>query len=89
MTNDKPDLTSEGVHAIDKTILVNDNRNKYSVVRPTYALKPGLIDRLVVGRNVTFTLTLVMRSFLGSVARQGPVSNNREVFSLGSVLRTR
>jgi hypothetical protein len=27
--------------------------------------------------------------FLESVARQRPVSNNREVFSLGSVLKTR
>jgi hypothetical protein len=26
-------------------------------VRPTWALKPGLTDRLVVGRNVTLTLT--------------------------------
>jgi hypothetical protein len=31
----------------------------------------------------------VMRSFLVSVARQRSVSNNREVFSLGFVLRTR
>jgi hypothetical protein len=31
----------------------------------------------------------VMRSFLGSVARQWLVSNNREEFSLGSILRTR
>jgi hypothetical protein len=31
----------------------------------------------------------VMRSFLGCLARQRPVSYNREVFSLGSVLRTR
>jgi hypothetical protein len=31
----------------------------------------------------------VLRSFLGSVARQRPVSNNREVYSLGSVPRTR
>jgi hypothetical protein len=46
------------LHAIDKTILVNVNRNKYPVVRPTWALKPGLSDRLVVGRNVTLTLTL-------------------------------
>jgi hypothetical protein len=47
--------------------------------------------RLVVGRNVTLTLTNkgTMRSFLGSVARQRPVSNNREVFSLGSLLRNR
>jgi hypothetical protein len=30
----------------------------------------------------------VMRSFVGSVARQRPVSNNREVFSLRSVPRT-
>jgi hypothetical protein len=58
MTNDRPDLSSEGAHAIDKTILVNVNRNKYPVVRPTWALKPGLTDRLVVGRNITLTLTL-------------------------------
>jgi hypothetical protein len=50
MTNDRPDLSSEGAHAIDKTILVNVNRNKYPVVRPTWALKPG--------RNVTLTFTL-------------------------------
>jgi hypothetical protein len=58
MTNDRPDLASEGAHAINKTILVNVNRNKYPVVRHTWALKPGLPDRLVVGRNVTLTLTL-------------------------------
>jgi hypothetical protein len=58
MTNDRPDLTSEGAHAIDKTILVNVNKNKYPVVRLTWPLKPGLTDRLVVGRNVTLTLTL-------------------------------
>jgi hypothetical protein len=57
MTNDRPDLSSEGAPAIDKTILVNVNRNKYPVVRPTRALKPGLTDRLVVGRNVTLTLS--------------------------------
>jgi hypothetical protein len=55
MTNDRPELSSEGVHVIDKTILVNVNRNKYPFVRPTWALKPGLTDRLVVGRNVTLT----------------------------------
>jgi hypothetical protein len=54
-TNDRPDLPSEGAPDIDKTILVNVNRNKYPVVRPTWALKPGLADRLVVGRNVTLT----------------------------------
>jgi hypothetical protein len=53
MTNDRPDISSEGAHAIDKTILVNVNRNKYPVVRPTWALKPGL----VVGRNVTLTFS--------------------------------
>jgi hypothetical protein len=31
----------------------------------------------------------IMRFFLGSVARQRPVSNNREVISLRSVPRTR
>jgi hypothetical protein len=62
MTNDRPDLSSEEAHAIDKTILVNANRNKYLVVRPTWALKPGLTDRLVVGRNVTLTLTLTQSS---------------------------
>jgi hypothetical protein len=55
MTNDRPDLSSEGAPVIDKTILVNVNRNKYPVVRPC-ALKPGLTDRLVVGRIVTLTL---------------------------------
>jgi hypothetical protein len=55
MTNDRPDLSSEGAPVIDKTILVNVNRNKYPVVRPSWALKPGLTDRLVVGRRVTLT----------------------------------
>jgi hypothetical protein len=58
MTNDKPDLSSEGAPDIDIKIIVNVNRNKYPVLRPTWALKPGLTDRLVVGRNVTLTLTL-------------------------------
>jgi hypothetical protein len=58
MTNDRPDLSSEGAPVIDKTILVNVNRNKYQVVRPSWVLKPGLTDRLVVGRKVTLTLTL-------------------------------
>jgi hypothetical protein len=57
MTNDRPDLSSDEAPAIDKTIRVNVNRNKYPVVRPTWALKPGLTDRLVLGRNVTLTLT--------------------------------
>jgi hypothetical protein len=57
MTNDRPDLSSEGAPVIDKTILVNVNRKKYPAVRPSWALKPGLTDRLVVGRNVTLTLT--------------------------------
>jgi hypothetical protein len=56
MTNDRPDLPSEGSPIIDKTILVNVNRNKYQVVRPSWALKPGLTDRQVVGRKVTLTL---------------------------------
>jgi hypothetical protein len=60
MTNDRPDLSSEGAPVIDKTILVNLNRNKYQVLRISWALKPGLTDRLVVGRNVTLTLTLVL-----------------------------
>jgi hypothetical protein len=58
MTNDRPDLSSEGAPVIDKTILVNVNRNKYPVVKPSWVLKPGLTDRLVVGRKVTLTLTL-------------------------------
>jgi hypothetical protein len=58
MTNDRPNLASEGAPVIDKTILVNDNRNKYPVMRHSWALKPGLIDRLVIGRKVTLTLTL-------------------------------
>jgi hypothetical protein len=57
MTNDRPNLSSEGAPDIDKTILVNVNRNKYPVMTPTWALKPGLTDRLVVGRNVTLTLS--------------------------------
>jgi hypothetical protein len=86
-----PTSRQRGAPDIDKTILANVNINKYPVVRPTWALKPGLTDPLVVGRNVTLTLINkgVMRSFLGSVARQRSVSNNREVFSLGSVLGTR
>jgi hypothetical protein len=56
MTNDRPDLSSEGAPDNDKTILVNVNRNKYPVVRPTWALNPGLTDWLVVSRNVTLTL---------------------------------
>jgi hypothetical protein len=56
MTNDRPDLSSEGAHLIDKIIPVNVNSNKYPVVRPTWALKPGLTDRLVFGRNVSLTL---------------------------------
>jgi hypothetical protein len=44
MTNDRPDLPSEGAPDIDKTILINVNRNKYPVVRPSWALKPGLTD---------------------------------------------
>jgi hypothetical protein len=59
MTNDRPDLLSEGGPVIDKTKLVNVNRNKYPVVRPSWALKPGLTDRLVVGCKVTLTLTLL------------------------------
>jgi hypothetical protein len=58
MTNDRLDLSPEGAPDIDKTILVNVNRNKYPVVRRKWALKQGLTDRLVVGRNVTLTLTL-------------------------------
>jgi hypothetical protein len=53
MTNGRPDLSSEGTPDIDKR--VNVNRNQYPVVRPRWALKPGLTDRLVVGRNVTLT----------------------------------
>jgi hypothetical protein len=60
MTNDRPDLSSEGAPDIDKKLPVNVNRNKYSVVRPTWALKPGLTNRLVVGRNVTLTFTLTL-----------------------------
>jgi hypothetical protein len=44
MTNDRPNLSSEGAPVIDKTILANVNRNKYQVVRPSWALKPGLTD---------------------------------------------
>jgi hypothetical protein len=50
MRNDRPDLPSEGAPVIDETIL-NVNRNKYKVVRSSWALKPGLTDRLVVGRK--------------------------------------
>jgi hypothetical protein len=63
-TNDRPDLSSEGAPIIDKTILVNVNRNKYQVVRPLWALKPGLTDRLVVGRTVTLTLTLICQQIV-------------------------
>jgi hypothetical protein len=53
MTNERPDLASEGTPDIDKT--ANVNRNEYPVVRPKWALKPGLTDRLIVGRNETLT----------------------------------
>jgi hypothetical protein len=84
MTNDRPDLSSEVAPVIDKTILVNVNRNKYQVVRPSWALKPGLTDRMVVGRKVTLTLTdLVswgiqlrekgsLRRIVGSAGGPGP-----------------
>jgi hypothetical protein len=64
MTNDRPDLSSEGAPVIDKTILVNVNRNKYQVVRPPWALKPGLTDRLVVGRKVTLNFTLTLTELI-------------------------
>jgi hypothetical protein len=35
-----------------------------------------------------FEVRILMRSFVGSVARQRPISNNGVVFSLGSVLRS-
>jgi hypothetical protein len=60
MINDRPDLSSEGAPVIDKTIFVNLNRNKYQVMRPSWALKPGLTDRLVVGRKVTLTFNLTL-----------------------------
>jgi hypothetical protein len=43
MTNDRPDLSSEGAPVIDKAILVNVNRNKYPIVRPSWALKQDLL----------------------------------------------
>jgi hypothetical protein len=52
MTNDRPDL-SEGTSGIGKK--VNVNRNEYPVVRPKWALKPGLTDQLIMGHNVTLT----------------------------------
>jgi hypothetical protein len=39
MTNDRPDLSSEGAPDIDKTILVNVNRNKYPVVETHMGLE--------------------------------------------------
>jgi hypothetical protein len=63
MTNDRPDLPSEGAPVIDKTILVNVNRNRYPVRRPSWALKPGLTDRLVLGRKVTLTLKCLVKVF--------------------------
>jgi hypothetical protein len=63
MTNDRPDISSEGAPVIDKTILVNDNRNKYPAVRPSWALKPGLTDRLVVGRKVTLCSSQISVSY--------------------------
>jgi hypothetical protein len=68
MKNDRPDLSSEGAPVIDETILVNVNRNKYQVVRPSWALKPGHTDRLVVGRKVTLTLTLTLSMTVPSEA---------------------
>jgi hypothetical protein len=50
-------IISQNIKILFQTILVNVNRNKYPVVRPTWALKPGLTDLLVVGHNVTLTLT--------------------------------
>jgi hypothetical protein len=44
MTNDRPDLSSGGALVIGKAILVNVNRNKYPVVRPSWALKPGVVS---------------------------------------------
>jgi hypothetical protein len=38
---------------------------KYPVVRPTWALKPGLADRLVVGRNVTFKIQVKNKCEVG------------------------
>jgi hypothetical protein len=84
MTNDRPDLSSEGEPDIDKTILVYVNRNKYPVVRPTWALKPGLTDRLVVGRNVTLTLTLTLLVSYVLVS-QSRVYNIVAVFRVPSV----
>jgi hypothetical protein len=52
MTNDRPDLSSEGTLDIDKR--ENVNRNKYPVVRPRWPWKPRSTNRLIVGRNVTF-----------------------------------
>jgi hypothetical protein len=57
----RPVAVINKIPVIDKTILVNVNRNKYPVVRPSWALKPGLTDRLVVCRKVTLTLTPVAR----------------------------
>jgi hypothetical protein len=37
------------------------NQNKYPVTRPTWGSNPGLTDRLIVGRNVTLTLTVTPR----------------------------
>jgi hypothetical protein len=78
MTNDRPDLSSEGAPTIDKTILVNVNRNKYPVMRPIWALKPGLTDWQVVGRNVTLTLTVFQkRVMLGGaeITQQRPAES--------------
>jgi hypothetical protein len=47
------------------------------VVRPSRALKPGLTDRLVVGRKVTLTLTLLAVQPLAS--QEALYSNNKSV----------
>jgi hypothetical protein len=45
---------------------------KYPVVRPSWSLKPGLTDRLVVGRKVNLTLSSGSFVFYLEAARPEP-----------------
>jgi hypothetical protein len=45
---DRPDLSSEAAPVIDKTILVNVNRNKYQVVRPLLSTTGKLFEKLIM-----------------------------------------
>jgi hypothetical protein len=63
------DWPSVVIHSLTHSLV---NRNKYPVVRPSWALKSGLTDRLVVGRKVTLTLTLTYGGWNFSTTRSSP-----------------